>query len=271
MRPYFPSSFLFLLFAACSEGGFRGTPEWNGIPLTPVPHAEASPDGGMPAQGVAPLRLLQTEGRDGGPAMELREFSGIAAAYLAFQELASSREEFRAGFVIRGEHVHFVRGRWMGSMALADWPGHDALWASLVLPVRRGEEGHVPGAFASMLHHGRFSGSERILVHEFLGHPLEFAVFAVLLDCHGDPAWLYASARASDALKEHVRRVADEAAQGSQHGFGGPLEAHFAGRGMVVVEGCFDESLARFWLQAQSRALKRLKLKGSGEIFRNFD
>jgi hypothetical protein len=125
----------------------------------------------------------------------------------------------------------------------------------------------LPGAFGSMLHRGRISGSERILTHEFMGQASSVRIFAVRADCRGDTAWIFAApelkASFGDSLMRMQRWRADtlkgDLQISSEFSELSPVRMRFSSAGMTGVEGCFDEKLTSEWLQIQSSGLKNLK------------
>ena len=269
-----------LLFAltACGRKSAREPGlEWKNVPLEIVSRIEKPTRDQLGAEGFPylsgpPRRLLRARasdpGTDGIDSLSLLDFGDEAAAYAAFQEVASNPDDFAEGFAVDGERVYFRRGPWVGAMAIGSWRGVNELVNGLSVPgVPMGNPYALPPQFASLMHQGRMEGSERILTGEFVGLPFQGRVYAVRMNCQGDTAWVFASAhltrefgmRAATALKGNLdSSEGDLAVLANSPGFI-PLKLRFSGAGMVGVEGCFDDSLTNFWIKMQARGLKKLK------------
>lgn len=271
----FAAAFAALSLAGCGRESAREDGlEWKSTPLEIVERLDAPSAERLRAEGFPPalvgagaVRLLKLAPVDGLDTLRLLDFPRDAAAWIAFQELASHPEDFAEGFAEAGERVYFRRGRWIGAMHAAAWSGPGALENGLSLPGAPAGATPPPPGFASLVRQKRFEGSERILTREFAGLPLNAPVYAAQYDCRGDTAWIYASPALERSFGLALARSAGWKADSSSEDLEVfavppaplPFRLRFSGHGMAGVEGCFDHDLTVFWLKMQSRGLKSLE------------
>ena len=267
-----------LLLQACGDGVSREPGvEWQGKPLGVAERVAGPDDDALQAAGWAapvtgafasgrPRLLLRVIPGAWGDTLHLLDFENEVAAYAAFQQLAAAPEDIAAGVSPCGDRVCFRRGRWIGILDAWSWKGASWIGSALALP---GDApfATVPEVFGSLLHQGRMPGSERVLSGEFMGRDIAATVFAVQADCRGDTALIYA---ARGLKTDFARALAGRPGWGLDTAAGhfevfsefselAPVRLRFSRKGMVGVEGCFDEKLTSEWLARQERALKKLK------------
>jgi hypothetical protein len=161
----------------------------------------------------------------------------------------------------RGNGTFFRNGKWVGLLPLEMRVEKPWFQSCLSLPESAGWE-TLPSAFASLLHAGRISGSERVLTRRFLGQIPPVSVLSIQLDCHGDSAWIYVAPGMPKGFAENLIKLGFN--RDSSHSLAvsrkspdfPPLRLEFFPQGMVGVEGCFDSFLTERWFQAQGNALK---------------
>jgi len=265
-----------LALAACGgasreESGLS----WSGAPLPVAARLSAPTADSLRAHGWEalvrhkPRRMLRVAAGEWGDTLWLLEFKDDLSAYAAFQQLSPDDEAIASGEAVCGERVCFRRGRWIGSLDGWSWKGGDWFAARLTLPGPE-PEGNLPAIFGSLLHQDRIPGSERVLSGEFMGLAVSDPVYAMKADCRGDTAWVYAAPRVPPGFAESLSRQPGWGVD-TLRGLWKGLEVHseltelppvilrFSGKGMVGVEGCFDEELTSYWLKMQARGLKNLK------------
>jgi hypothetical protein len=115
-----------------------------------------------------------------------------------------------------------------------------------------------------MLHKDRVPGSERVLTHEVLGGAAKAPALAVALECQGDTAWLYVAAPGRPTAGT-LRALGWRNAPGDEDLFlreipDLPLASmRFSKHGTIVVEGCFDSDLTKFWIKCQYSGIKSIR------------
>ncbi len=237
---------------------------WEGVEVAlqrEIPHPEPAwlKEEGFPRFEELPAQRFVSV-RVGLDSAEIRllEFRHDFEAYAVFQRIADP-DELVEGFSDRDGRVFFRAGRWLGTSTQL---GREDLRSKLDLP--HGGWG-TPELFASMIHQGRISHSERVLF-EFLGTNPPVPVFSVQLDCHGDSAWIYASPGMPDLFASEIAHrpgysmdSASGVAVGGDSGAMDPIRLEFFEHGMVGIEGCFDSALTTRWLSSQRLALKGLE------------
>lgn len=281
MRRWFPVLALLPLLQACGGGSAAHETglEWKGSPL-PVASRTAVPDTAVMRAAVDPIplrhlpeRVLRIEPGEWGDSLRVFDFGDELLAYAAFQEIAVLNEDIESGVTVIGDWICMRRGNWLIVTDAWSWKSGDVFEQALSLPGAALPTG-IPRIFGSMVHQGRIPGSERLATGAFLGIPTGVRVYAVQVDCHGDTAWVYAAPDlrrgAAKTFTERLARLSGWRTAQTASGDGSdgrfqqqspdlpPATVEFSGRGMVAVEGCFDQKLTAYWLKMQARGLKSL-------------
>lgn len=267
------AAFAGLCVTACGPSVHEEGLTWNGKPLVVAERLEIPGDslGRYGFESLAnhpPARLMRVEPGEWADTLWLLEFKSDVSAYAASQQLSSDPEALSRGETVCGERVCFRRGRWIGAVDAWSWKGGSWFAQALTLPGAPADG--PPDVFASLLHQDRLPGSERILDGEFMGMKTEGPVYALKADCRGDTALIYASRslKAEFAVRlaaqpgwelDTLPGVGTTLAVYSELTELPPVVLRFTGKGMVGVEGCFDQDLTGFWLKMQARGLKNLK------------